>query len=68
MKGVEETKSNMKDLAYRVDKVSDTADKIALDNSSYRDVLLSKPTLTNRDNAVRPACALALQLAYFPYC
>ena len=51
MKGVEETKSSMKDLACRVDKVSDTADKIALDNSSYRDALLSKPTLTNRDNA-----------------
>jgi len=51
MKGVEETKSGTKDLACRVDKVSDTADKIALDNSLYRDALLSKPTLTNRDNA-----------------
>jgi len=51
MKGVEETKSDTKDLACRVDKVSDATDKIALDNSSYRDVLLSKPTPTNRDNA-----------------
>jgi len=50
MKGVEETKTGTKDLACRVNKVTNATDKIALDNNSYRDALISKPTLSNRDS------------------
>ena len=50
MKGVEETKTGTKDLASRVDKVTDTTDKIALVNNSYRDALVSKPASSNRDS------------------
>jgi len=51
MKDVEEAKTGTKDLACKVNKVTDAADKIASDNSSYQDALLSKPMMSNRDSA-----------------
>ena len=48
---VVEAKTDAKDLAYKVNKVTDAADKIASDTSSYRNALLSKPTPSNKSNA-----------------
>ena len=48
LKEVEEAKTDTRDLMSKVNKVTDTADKIASDTNLYRDVLLSKPTLSNR--------------------
>ena len=48
LKEVEEAKTDTRDLTSKVNKVTDAADKIASDMNLYRDVLLSKPTLSNR--------------------
>jgi len=48
LKEVEEAKTDTRDLTSKVNKVTDAADKIASDTNSYRDVLLSKPTPSNR--------------------
>ena len=51
LKGVEEAKNDTRDLTCKVNKVTDAADKIASDMNLYWDVLLSKPTPTNRSAA-----------------
>jgi len=50
---VEEAKTDTKDLASKVNKVTDTTDKIASDTNSYRSALLSKPTQSNK-NVIDP--------------
>jgi len=50
---VEEAKTDTKDLASKVNKVTDTTDKIASDTNSYRSALLSKPAQTNK-NVIDP--------------
>ena len=45
---VEEAKTDTKDLASKVSKVTDTTDKIASNTNSYRAVLLSKPAQPNK--------------------
>jgi len=50
LKDVEEVKTNTKDLACKVNKVTDATDKLASDTNSYRDALLSKPTPSNKAN------------------
>jgi len=50
---VEEAKTDTKDLASKVNKVTDTTDKIPSDTNSYRSALLSKPTQSNK-NVIDP--------------
>ena len=50
LKDVEEAKTDTKDLACKVNKVTDATNKLASDTNSYRDALLSKPTLSNKAN------------------
>jgi len=45
---VEEAKTDTKDLASKVSKVTDTMDKIASDMNSYQSALLSKPAQPNK--------------------
>ena len=49
--GVEEAKTDTKDLASKVNKVTNTTDKIASDANSYRTALLSKPVAANKTAA-----------------
>ena len=51
LKEVEETKTDTKDLACKVNKVTDAADKIASDTSSYQNALLAKPVPSNKISA-----------------
>jgi len=51
LKEVEETKTDTKDLACKVNKVTDAADKIASDTSSYRNALLAKLAPSNKISA-----------------
>jgi len=48
LKEVEETKTDTKDLACKVNKVTDAADKIASDTSSYQNALLAKLVPSNK--------------------
>jgi len=50
---VEEAKTDTKDLASKVNKVTETMDKIASDTNSYQSALLSKPAQTNK-NVIDP--------------
>ena len=50
LKDVEEAKTDTKDLACKVNKVTDATDKLASDTNSYRDALLSKPAPSNKAN------------------
>jgi len=47
LSGVEEAKTDTKDLTSKVNKVTDTTDKIASDTNSYQSALLSKPIVSN---------------------
>ena len=51
LKEVEEAKSIAKDTVDKVDKVTDTTAKFALEANSYRDAVLSKPSQTNKSKA-----------------
>ena len=51
LKEVEEAKTIAKDMVDKVDKVTDTTAKIALETNSYCDAMLSKPTQTNKSKA-----------------
>jgi len=51
LKEVEETKTDTKDLACKVNKVTDAADKIASDTSSYWNALLAKLVPSNKISA-----------------
>jgi hypothetical protein len=51
LKETEEAKSVAKETAVKVNKVTDTTDKIASDATSYRDALLAKPQQDNRAKA-----------------
>jgi len=48
LKEVKEAKSIAKDMVNKVDKVTDTTSKIALEVNSYCNAILSRPTQTNK--------------------
>jgi len=45
LSGIEEAKTDTKDLTSKVNKVTDTTDKIASNTNSYQSALLSKPVV-----------------------
>lgn len=50
LKDAEDTRETAKDLIGKVSKVSETANRLASETSSYRDVLLASPKHANRQN------------------
>jgi hypothetical protein len=50
LKNTTSVQTSTKDLALKVSKIMDTADKIATDTSKYHNAILSRPIHTNRSS------------------